>query len=94
MNTTTPDHGTDRPRPEAGLRDASLHDLFMDCCRFGPAPTQSRELFVHAVTLVLIAIVFVIVKPAVGFMLAAVAIVAIIMGVRWLIGTRTTWVAR
>lgn len=94
MNTTAHDSAADRPRPEAGLRDASLHDLVMDCCRLGPAPTQSRELFVHAVTLLLVAIVFVIAQPPVGFMIAAVGVVALVMGVRWFIGTRTKWATR
>lgn len=94
MNTTASTPHTDHPRPAAGLRDASLHDLLVDCWRLGPAPTRSRELFVHAVSLLLIAIVFVILKPAVGFMIAAVGIVAIFMGVRWFIGTRTTWAKR
>lgn len=94
MNFTAPHPDAHRPQPEAGLRDASLHDLFMDCCRFGPAPTQSRELFVHAVTLLLIAIVFVIVKPVVGFMIAAVVLIAIIFGIRWIISTRTKWATR
>ena len=94
MNSTAQHPGTNRPRPEAGLRDASLHDLFMDCCRFGPAPTQSRELFVHAVSLILIAIIFVLLKPAVGFMITAVVLVAIIFGIRWAIGARTKWAGR
>ncbi|MBM7368768.1 hypothetical protein [Gordonia hydrophobica] len=93
MNSTAQHPGTDHPRPEAGFRDASFHDLFMDCCRFGPAPTRSRELFVLAVTALLLALIFAIAQPAMGFVIAASVIVAAYMGVRWIIGIRTRWAA-
>ncbi|WP_336819753.1 hypothetical protein [Gordonia sp. MMO-8] len=92
MNTT-PSAGHS-PRPEPGLLDASFHDLFMDCCRLGPAPTRSRELFAIGVTAVLIGLVLVIVQPPLAAGAFAVGIAGAFMAVRWGIGTRDKWTRR
>ncbi len=92
MNDTAHDQHSRRREP--GLRDASAHDLFMDFCRIGPAPTRSRELFVLVVTVVLIALVLSVITPPLGAALVAVGIVAVIMALRWVAGSRNRWTTR
>ncbi|GAA4670177.1 hypothetical protein GCM10023197_26980 [Gordonia humi] len=71
-----------------------MHELFIDCCRLGPAPTRGREVFVIAATAVLLAAVLIAVQAGLLFAATAGAIVAAYMIGRWAYGERTVWAAR
>ncbi|WOC12300.1 hypothetical protein MP11Mi_13850 [Gordonia sp. MP11Mi] len=71
-----------------------MHDLFVDCCRLGPAPTRSREVFVIVTTAILLAVVFVVVRPSPLFIVAVSVVVVGFMGARWTVGERKHWNAR
>ena len=71
-----------------------MHELFVDCCRLGPAPTRGREAFGIVVTAVLVAAILIAMQAGPGFIAAAVAIVAAYMVGRWVYGERTVWDAR
>lgn len=92
--TTADHHPESSTRPPAGFRDASMHELFVDCCRLGPAPTRSRELFVIGVSAVLLAVIFALLAPTAGFVLVVTVLVGLYMVGRWVVGTRTTWADR
>ncbi|NLG47738.1 hypothetical protein [Gordonia sp. (in: high G+C Gram-positive bacteria)] len=92
--TTADHHPESSTRPPAGFRDASPHELFVDCCRLGPAPTRSRELFVIGVSAVLLAVLFAILTPTAGFVVAVTCFVVLYMVGRWVVGTRTKWAKR
>ncbi|WP_420041547.1 hypothetical protein [Gordonia sp. MP11Mi] len=81
-------------RRPPGFREASMHDLFVDCCRLGPAPTRSREVFVIVTTAILLAVVFVVVRPSPLFIVAVSVVVVGFMGARWTVGERKHWNAR
>lgn len=104
MNTRADIPGPDAPDPSIsngartrrapGFREASMHDLFADCCRIGPAPTRSREIFVIATTVALLAIIFVIVGASPIFIATASIIVAVYLIGRWVYGERNRWSIR
>ncbi|MGO3325595.1 hypothetical protein [Gordonia sp. (in: high G+C Gram-positive bacteria)] len=71
-----------------------MNDLFVDCCRLGPAPTRSREAFVIAVTVVLLAIIFAIVQASWIFVATASTIIAVYLAGRWAFGERNRWNVR
>lgn len=89
MNTTANAPSPTRRAP--GFREASMNDLFIDCCRLGPAPTRSRELFVIATTVILLAIIFAVVQASWIFITMASVIVAVYLAGRWVFGERNRW---
>ncbi|WP_132992588.1 hypothetical protein [Gordonia zhaorongruii] len=81
-------------RRAPGFREASLHDLLIDSCRIGPAPTRSREVFVITVSLVLSAVVLgVLGASAIGY-IGAYSIIAVYLAGRWIYGERKVWTNR
>lgn len=88
MNQTT------APRRAPGFREASLHELLLDGCRVGPAPTRSREVFVIALTAALLVIIFIAVQASALFMATASGIVVVYMAGRWVYGERNRWNVR
>lgn len=79
-------------RPAAPSK-GGLHDLFIDSCRLGPAPTRAREGAVIVATVVLIALIVVLLQPPVLLATIVAAVVALHLAVRWVIGTRK-WAGR
>ena len=92
MNTTARTQPAARRAP--GFRDASMHELFVDCCRIGPAPTRSREVFVIVVTAILLAAILIVVSAGPLYVLTASVIVAAFMVGRWVHGERKVWTPR
>lgn len=82
-------HSAHRPSPQpSASSNGGLHDLFVDSCRLGPAPTRAREGAVILATVILIALVVVLLQPPVVLAAVVSGVVALHLAVRWVIGTR------
>ncbi|MGZ9827600.1 hypothetical protein ACXYTP_11895 [Tsukamurella ocularis] len=82
-------HTAHRPHQSpAAPSSGALHDLFVDSCRLGPAPTRAREGAVVIATVVLIALVVILLQPPVVLASIVTAVVALHLAVRWVLGMR------
>ncbi|BDH59048.1 hypothetical protein [Tsukamurella sp. PLM1] len=89
LHTAHRSHSDSQPAPS----NSPLHDLFVDSCRLGPAPTRAREGAVVVATVLLIAAVVVLLQPPVVAAAIVTAVVALHLAVRWVLGTRK-WARR
>ncbi|KXO98738.1 hypothetical protein [Tsukamurella pseudospumae] len=81
-------HTAHRPEHRPAPSTSGLHDLFVDSCRLGPAPTRAREGAVIIATVVLIALVVVLLQPPLLLAAIVTGVVAVHLAVRWVLGTR------
>lgn len=82
-------HTAHRPdHPTAAPSTGGLHDLFVDSCRLGPAPTRAREGAVVVTTVLLIALVVVLVQPPVLLASILAGLAALHLAIRWVLGMR------
>ncbi|KXO90010.1 hypothetical protein AXK56_07680 [Tsukamurella pulmonis] len=82
-------HTAHRPhQPAPAPSSGALHNLFVDACRFGPAPTRAREGAVVVTTVLLIALVVVLLQPPVVAAAIVSAVAALHLAVRWVLGMR------
>lgn len=82
-------HSIHRPEhPPAAPSNGGLHDLLVDSCRLGPAPTRAREGAVIIATVVLVALVVVLLRPPLVLAAIVTGAVALHLAVRWVLGTR------
>ncbi len=81
-------HSAHRPSPQPSAPSNGLHDLFVDSCRLGPAPTRAREGAVILATVIILALVVVLLQPPVVLAAVVTGVVALHLAVRWVLGTR------
>ncbi|WP_353647859.1 hypothetical protein ABLG96_13320 [Nakamurella sp. A5-74] len=62
-------------------------NLFTDLMELGPAPTMARELVVIIISVAMVAVIFTVFGPTVPMVVAA-GVIAVFLGVRFVIGLR------
>ncbi|MET9329402.1 hypothetical protein [Tsukamurella sp. NPDC003166] len=82
-------HTAHRPhQPSRAPSTGALHNLLVDSCRLGPAPTRAREGAVVIATVVLIALIVILLQPPLLLAAIVTGVVALHLAVRWVLGTR------
>lgn len=79
-------HRTQASSSDATFREAGIGELIEDVLRIGSAPTPSREAFVTAVNLALVAAPVLVFQPEAPVAIALAAFILVFTAVRWVVG--------